>query len=47
VAPQPIHAIAPVVVSTSAPVAVDKISTPVEKPKEVKSEQTQKLVTLS
>ena len=50
-APQPIEkrAPAPVVVSTTAPVVVkdDKVSTSVEKPKEVKTELTQKLVALS
>ena len=50
-AAQPIEkrATAPVVVSTTAPVVVkdDKVSTSVEKPKEVKSELTQKLVALS
>ena len=50
-AAQPIEkrAIAPVVVSTTAPVVVEdaKVSTSIEKPKEVKSELTQKLVALS
>ena len=48
-AAQPIRAIAPVVVSNTAPVVLkdDKVSTSVEKPKEVKSESTQKLVAVS
>ena len=50
-AAQPIEkrAIAPVVVRTTAPFVVEdaKVSTSIEKPNEVKSELTQKLVALS